>query len=504
MTYRSPESDADQAPSANQAFSSDTYGDLTSQPEIQLEPWQYRITTTPHPGAQRHGDIWLSHAADLPVTEVRDANGTSAGLLLGFPIDLAGNTIPNGVWQLPDGADLATSKGITTALTALGGRFLWLCQTATYNRIYPDAATQISCVWDRETKSAGSTALAILDDADYAARFDHAQFATLGGDRETWLTAGLTAHSGVTRLLPNHFLDLDTWTVDRINLAQITLPQRPDDIVDAMIGIVTAQIGMLVAHDKVPLIGLTGGMDSRVILACARQWADDLCFVTVASEDASHQDALIAQRIGREMRLRHRVLPRLVADRTEQERYLRRSGHCSADSNLQFHPTVAGLSPDHVFVGGIGGDLARAPYRDEDADPHQPVTPNLLLSRIGLPHTEKTLRYLSWWLSRLPEVSTAEVLDLAFLELRIGPWAMAQFCSSPGLVRYAPQLTYQSVAMMRSLPMDWKTTNALSLAIVGRLWPELLALPVNTRGRIWPAPDGLGTAHQATRRSRAG
>ncbi len=453
-----------------------------THPSITLEPWQYRITSTPHPGATRCGDVWLSHAADLPVVEVVDAKGGTFGALIGFPIDLDRREIPDQKWTVPDDVDLTTESGVHAALGKLGGRFLWICQTPRLNRIYPDAATQISCVWDHDAKAAGATAMAILDDAAYAARFDHSMFATLGHGSISWLTAGLTAHSGVHRLLPNHYLDLNTWTAHRWNTARFeTTTLAPNDVVDSMIASISQQIEALLNGVRKPLLALTGGLDSRTILACARDNVADLKCVTIAPENMGHRDTRVARDIAETLQLKHEILPNVNADRTAQEVYLRRSGHSCADSNMHHHASVAKLNAGHAFIGGIGADIAQAPYWYDDDTLNSHISPKVLLARLGLPQHEKTLRYLSWWRDALADHPNDRILDLAYLELRLGPWAMAQYCAAPGLVRYAPFLTYDNVKMMQALPPEWKQGRALGRAIVGRLWPELLRFPINAR-----------------------
>ncbi|MEL6570025.1 MAG: hypothetical protein AAFQ64_00095 [Pseudomonadota bacterium] len=458
---------------------------IFEQASIALEPWQFRITQAPHPGATRLKQLWVSHAPDLPCIPVQDASGFAAGVLLGFPIDLTTGTCITKEWQAPGHLNLECETGVHQSLATLAGRYLWVCETSTMRRIYPDAATQISCVWDRETGSAGATALAILDEAGYAQRFDHAQFAMLCQENAGWFPAGLTAHAGVSRLLPNHYLDIDTWSAHRFDIRpQLPEISGPEETVEHIIQTISIQIGALMMADKPPLLSLTGGHETRMILACARQWADDLTFVTVAQGNHARQDMALAQKISQDHQLRHRLVEAQNADRAAQERYLRRTGHATADANLQQHATWTALRPGTTLIGGLGGHIARAPLWFEDDTHDMTVTAEQLVSRFGLLASDKTLRYLDTWLEGLAGEPADRILDLAVLENQLGPWAMAQFCGSPGIVRYLPFLSYPTVAQMQALPHEWKRSRALSRAIIGRLWPELLTYPFHTTGRF--------------------
>ena len=96
------------------------------------------------------------------------------------------------------------------------------------------------------------------------------------------------------------------------------------------------------------------------------------------------------------------------------------------------------------------------------------------------------MRHLAWWLDGVKTMSVDQTLDRAFLELRLGPWAMAQYCGAPGLVRYAPLLTYKNVALRSVLPPAWKHSDGFTRAVIAWLWPELLKVPFHRRG----APTG--------------
>ena len=54
-----------------------------------------------------------------------------------------------------------------------------------------------------------------MDDTACQARFDKYLFDALGVDGEGWFPAELTAHHGLHRLLPNHYLDRHSWSVQR-------------------------------------------------------------------------------------------------------------------------------------------------------------------------------------------------------------------------------------------------------------------------------------------------
>ena len=449
-----------------------------------LDPWQYRLSGAAVAGARPVGPFWLEPGPELPVIPVTDANGAAVGVLLGFPIDLAGKSMITVAWQAPVALGTDADGFAYDVLCALGGRFLWLCAAAGMARIYPDCSAQVTCVYDPVARMAGSTALALLDDAAYDARFDKALFDRLGVDGEGWFPAGLTAHHGLHRLLPNHYLDLHSWEVRRFwPTTVLPVTSDPSATVDEIIAIVRAQIEALLGGPKKLAFALTAGHETRMLLACARPYLKDIDFVTVTGGDRHEVDTVMARRIAKDLRLNHITLPRQVATDEQRALFIRRGGHCNADSNSYFHPSVWPIAQSHTFAGGVGGEVARAFYwRNTDSN-QTTLTSLMLIGRLGLAATEALTTALDHWLVKMLPLDTEHILDLAYLEHRDGARYAAQFCCDPTLVRLAPLLTFRTVELMIGLPPDWKRSDRLGHAVIARIWPELARYPFNSLGR---------------------
>jgi hypothetical protein len=448
-----------------------------------LDDWQYRLSLKAQPGAVSVGKFWLVTGSGLNAWRVKDAKGQDAGVVLGYPIDLAAEKVLDGEWQasatLGDDVDGFARK----VLWSLGGRFLWIFATDTIARIYPDCSAQVPCVWDAQDQMAGSSAHALLDDASYAERFDQALYAHLGIDGEGWFPAGLTAHKGINRLLPSHFLDLQTWSATRFWPSSAISPTSdPSAVVDEMIALIRAQMQAVIQSPMRLGLALTAGHETRMLLACARPMLDDIDMITVVGEDRHTTDTVTARRIVRDFDLRHIELPRLNATDAQRDLFIRRGAHCNADTNSRFHPSVWPVADTHVFMGGLGGEVGRAFFWRATDRPDTRITADLLTARFGLPNTPALTQLLEKWLAELPPMDAFGILDQAYLEHRNGPWYAVQFCADPTLIRQAPIFTLRGVELMLSLPPDWKRQSRLGHEIILRLWPELMKYPFNSLG----------------------
>lgn len=453
--------------------------------KAKLDPWQYRIAAT------SAGPV-LETGPGLDRVALEDAAGTALGELVGFPIDLATRTRlrhdPHRVQaRLQDDPDMFAE----TVLSGLAGRFLWLCRIGGQARIYLDASGQVPCVYDPDLRVAASSAQALLDPGAYDARFDAALHRRLGVGGLGWIPGGLTAHRGVARLLPNHRLDLADFSVARHwPLAPLRPAEDPEEPISALIETVRHQMTALSTDGPRIAQALTAGRETRMLLGCARPHAGEIDFVTVAG--ASRTDEVMAARIAAGEGLSHRVLPLVMADADARATYLRRNGDCIADANASSFPSVAPLAGSHVFVGGAGGEVGRGFFwRPGDTDDTK-LDGTALMGRFGLPPEPRVIAALDAWCAGLVGRRTQEILDLAYVEQRMGPWGGAQFPSDPTLVRFAPLLSRAGVTAMMRLPDGWKRNEGMSDAVLRRTWPELARYPYNTLGPVQDTLAKLG------------
>lgn len=465
---------------------------------VNLDPWQFRISGKDSASARRIGDVFVEIGPDLNEVVLEDAAGQPVGLLLGFPIGLdARQRLEGGTYRLAHAFDKDVDAFANAALEELAGRFLWVCTAGERARIYLDATGQVPCVYDPVMRIAASSASAMLAPEAYEARFDHGLHARLGIAGLGWIPGGLTAHSGVLRLLPNHVLDLEDFSVQRHwPLVPVQEAKDPEDAVGVIVRTIQSQLEALVAGKRRVAQALTAGRETRMLLGCARAVAPRMDFVTVDAADAGHVDTVMAARIAAGEGLQHRVLPLVMADADARALYLRRNGNCIADANASSFPSVAPIAQSHVFVGGAGGEVGRGFFWRPADTQATPLDGTALMGRFGLPSDPQVIAALDAWCEGLHGRSAFEILDLAYVEQRMGPWGGAQFPSDPTLVRFAPLLTRRSVRAMMSLPTDWKRKEEMSAAILRQTWPELNRYPFNTLGAV---RDAVAKARKALR-----
>ena len=360
----------------------------------------------------------------MPVTLVQDLAGGLIGCLLGEAIDLSQQSFFGARYTLPWPAADVTAARIENWIADLGGAFTLAISVPAFSRLYP-SATQ-SFVYDAEAQRAAATPLALLGPIAYGQRLDRALVQTMEIEQLGWLPAGLTAHQGVRRLIPNHALDLKSWSPRRTWSGPDTNAPCPDtaQLIAATGRIMQSTMATVAGRYQVQL-AFTAGRDSRAVLAASKSVASKLRMFTIG-HDTAGPDLEIPQQIGRAFQIPHGLIPQRLASSNQAQRWLALSGHTVGGSNLKLHQTVAAYGASDAIVTGAAGEVGRGFYWNDGDCATTPLTAERLIARMDLKPLPQVVAAMRTWLGELQGVDTLRVLDLAYIELRMGCWSAPQ------------------------------------------------------------------------------
>ena len=423
----------------------------------------------------------------LPGLEVTDATGTRVGALLGHPVDLFRGSVPRGKLCLEAALGSDVDAFVEEQIhRRLGGSFIFVLDHGGCRRVYLDAGGSMSAVYDPEARRVAATTPLLLAADEYLRRFDGELHGYLKVSRDGWFPAGLTAHKGIHRVQCNHYLDLADWQQQRHwPRAQIAVTDDPEAASRTVAEASRRVIDGLRAAGTVT-IALTGGNESRLLLAVCRDIVENLDFVTIANRE-QHLDLTLVEQLVERARLPHRFIPGLVATPEASEAYLMRSGHCIGDGRARGFPSVAPLARVDYFVNGVGGGVGRGFFWRRGDTAETPLDPRGLTTRLGMPVHPKVVAAVARWLDGVAGLDTFLTLDLAFLELRMAPWAFANAYGTPEVRHIHPLVSRTVFETMVGLPYDWRRQGLLTTSIVRQYWPELLDVRINSYGdyRDW-------------------
>lgn len=294
-------------------------------------------------------------------------------------------------------------------------------------------------------------------------------------------------YRNVRRLLPNHLLEVRSGQVRRF-WPMTLLPRREADGAIRTCGTTLSGV-MAAAAARFPLaLGLTGGRDSRVLLAASRHLADDLAFYTLRKSGVrrNNSDLRIPRRMARDLGLSHRFIEvaegpgEIFETITRTVSPFHRSTAHQAQT-LASHPPRS--DDDWVDVNGNVSEIARCAYPRVDPTPE-----NFALYTHMEGNAFVMAQFAAWHEQALPAITASGInaWDLFYWEQRLGSWLatvrtefdVVQEVVSPFNCRALLEVLLGVDESLRDRP-DFSFYSAL----IADLWPELLTYPMNPRSR---------------------
>ena len=353
-------------------------------------------------------------------------------------------------------------------------------------RLYTDYATALSIVYDPGKKLFASSAALMFEDDEYDARLlrDRVRRIVLSEGKQGWICGTLTAHQGLFRLLPNHYLDLESFTQHRFWPREDDFPLWMDFEEAARICAADIRSYVEAAVSQFDIsVALTAGYDSRIVLAAARNVVDQVEAYTLHHRTLNI-DAVLAPEIAGHLGVRHRLIPLTQTSEEEKLWWDHCVGHCVKEVSRDIFPSLK-LIPGNLNLSGICGETGRNRLYQKDwrTINDRKLKAKTVLWRLALPSDPELVENVQNWLDELSWLAPSAVLDLAHVELKIGSWCMGQGPAQKAILPVMMPLGQRRVqdAMIRVNPAA-KDNGALFHRIGELNWPEAMAFPVNRFG----------------------
>ena len=417
---------------------------------------------------------WTLHAGSrLPVT-VLTHRGREVGWLLGWAVlPEGGFADETGSVDIPSPTDVSAVEGF---LDGLAGR--WLCVLTTGGaRAYLDAGGTLAAVYSPRREEFASTTTLLQENPT-------ARPTRRAVPPNRFYPFGETSDPTMFRLLPSHTLDLGTFETSRYWPRAPIVRVTDDAGVAEQVAIIATRLerimGELARRVRL-LLPLTAGRDSRMFVAAARTVLDRSHFVTFDYGDQRRADVDYARDVARDFDLPLTVVPLpRRASASARSDYLHAIGNDNADGKARDFLMGASALPEHRgWLTGFAGEVGRG-YFWGDLD--EAITPELLLNRMSLDATPVRLELATRWLESLPDGDAAFVLDMMYIDVRLGGWpSPQQYGTAPFTLVAMPIAQREIFAAMLRLPVAFRREQKLSPAVVRMLWPELAEYPYQRR-----------------------
>jgi hypothetical protein len=411
------------------------------------------------------------------VTNLISENGVVKGVCLGTVLDMKNSVIQPDVIMIPRNFENELERFIYS----LGGSWVAILKTTSGIEFFVDACGSKPMVYAADKGIVASSAAMILDDQEYESQLHEEAKSPSWFERDLYFPAGITAHSSIRRLLPNHSLSSTNWKARRIWPLEPLIAMSTDAALANIVSV--AKVGLDVSTTKgSSLVPLTAGNETRGLLAILREKAASTQFFT-ATMPGSFVDQGCANRLARRFNLKHRNFSVMQRTNLEKITWQRNAGHCVGGVNM-FNRLSESFNPS-VEISGLGGEIGRGFLWLSHDKPEGKVNAADLLKRLKLPDNKQFELELKKWIDEFPGHDLFTLLDCAYIEHRMATWAFPQTVSRDivGSQLY-PLIHRDSFSAMMSSPPEFRRSGLLFKAIVESKWPELLAFPIN-QGTRW-------------------
>ncbi len=374
----------------------------------------------------------IEHCPALPISRIISSSGEPIGLVLGIAISPEGQCLGKEV-ILDQDSESERERWVED----LAGRFFVVVKHFGGMRLYGDPSGNLSVVFNKENNAlASSVALAVDDELDPAENVDIEKVAT----RKQFLLFGDTSDQRVTRLMPNHYLDLSNfsqhrfWPRDDTPFAELETDQ--DILFAQMSARMSRNVAALISAYECAL-PITAGRDSRIILGSAIPVLNKIkSFYCYHLNWATKIDAEVGQILAEHLSVPFLVLSRRASRvqkvmtkkeiMVELERTRLRTGWCSA-LRADWVRFVAASPRVQVVLRGTGIEMTRAnKWRHVIGKPTNAMTGvGALLgqwqradrTKDETVEYERQLDRYQNWMDKLPEKALPRLYDIAHLEL---------------------------------------------------------------------------------------
>ncbi|WP_108788937.1 hypothetical protein [Erythrobacter sp. Alg231-14] len=430
--------------------------------------------------------IALDDTIDVFPVHTQDAR---IGWLLGDPIDLPTGKLVNAAITL--GTSHSDQSPWEEVCRRFAGSWLFIAIEGANLELRPDASATIGTVYEPQTKRIAAYTY-LLTQEDYFSRLNEEGRIANRVDQDGWFTGGMTAHSGISRILPNHSLSTQDFVQRRIPMR---MPRYGSDA-DAVLTDLLSELRVVVNAMKEARpthIALTGGNETRVLLAAMREDAPKHSFINLQF-DGAPLDRFLSKQLTEFCDLKLTILDAIEANPESKKEWLLYAGHAMSGANKDYYPSTQSLAGG-VLIGGIGGEVGRGFLWNDGLSADETISIHSIVSRLKLPPTAENLEAVEHWAGSLPDgLDAFQILDLAYLELRLGPWGFAQPRMRVVPRSIHPLLSYNQFQRMWSLAPEMRTSNRMMIRLIELSWPELLQIPINRYGNwrdqwhpIWQA-----------------
>jgi hypothetical protein len=290
------------------------------------------------------------------------------------------------------------------------------------------------------------------------------------------------------KLLPNHYLDLRTREVARVDIHPLEREEDEARAIAQASSILRGTYDALARRYRL-LQPLTAGWDSRLLLAASREHSGEIEYFVFDRSSGAGEDVRVPTALAARLGLRFKAIE--PEPPTEEFLELFRADHTlprilPKTANISYH-YLQGYGSDVVNVNGNGGEVARCRYGWGRRPPSLDLVCECTPYGTKSPYVNRQMA--KWYAEALAceKELGLRVLDLFLWEQRMGHWG-AQYPFEQDIALEEMSPFNNRGLLLALLRVNGKERKAPPYTfyrrLIADLWPAAMAEPINP-GEAW-------------------
>lgn len=296
----------------------------------------------------------------------------------------------------------------------------------------------------------------------------------------TWLGTS-TIFNGISKLLPNHYLNVFTKETTRIPFDIEKFKEL--DLTIFIEQILKSTINYLTNNYEVHF-PITAGWDSRLILAASKDFINKINFYTFGEDNDTNEDVKISKAFSKKNKLNHQIFQKkpLVEEFLEKYKEMNYFPRIMKKTSIIQHHYFNNYH-NSVNINGNGGEVFRCFYGNDES---YTIPINKLIVLAGYNKKFNLFKDdLHEWLQETNKVSKLykiPILDLFYWEQKMGNWAASASTELDiAMEEISPfnnrdlLLAFLSVNRKDRIYPNFKFIRE----VINNMWSEVLEFPFN-------------------------
>lgn len=451
-----------------------------------LEGWQ-RISIDNRTKLTVHPDLTTAQASNKEksltlIGCILDPNDPVAG-----NVDVLGSLLPH----------FSSIDELVKSTGRFGGRWIIIATSGEKKFLFNDALglrqvfytepDETGSLWSMSQPGIGAEVLTLVPDEAATEFIDSHPFRS---NPEYRWPGEASPFQELKHLLPNHWLDFDTGSSHRYWPIEPLARVEPEVAIERL-SVLFPGIIRAAAQRFDLMLSITAGIDSRLVLAAARDIENALSFVTMQQGGMPHDhaDLTIPGKLLERLGLPHEVIRAQMSMTPDFSRAFKRSvlnahDHYGPDAEA----ILRRFSRAKAVLTGSGGEVGRCSFRKElPWSERKTITPAHLAWLQRMDREPFALRYFERWLNDVKPRHDVKLLDLFEWEQGHGNWlAMTQLEFDIAWREIITPFNCRDV-LTTLLGVEERYRRApdylLFRELIRKLWPEVLQEPINPQPR---------------------